>query len=307
MPGAFLYDNRATTASLTSPVTVAAAMPLSNLLDPQPRMRARFGSGGGNARIVVDLGGQVPVNAVFLGSTTAGPEATVRVRLATTDATGTTGDAWNTGVLQAETGPECNGQVVILAALGAGTGGGGTEPLTMDATDWDMSSTEYTMDMTVRPASSGGVSIPVGRYLQVDLVDLTRATIDIGILAVGVAWQPAVGMLYGMREGRQMMGRVDTNAFTGARFSVPALVNPRLMTFTLPMLSNATTVAAHRDLVQRLGSAGDALWIPEITDGLAERNRRSIWGTVNPPGEAAMLEHVNFARVHRSFRMEERL
>jgi hypothetical protein len=40
----------------------------------------------------------------------------------------------------------------------------------------------------------------------------------------------------------------------------------------------------YRDLLHRIGAAEDALWIAELGDTLAERNRRALWGAVNAPG-----------------------
>ena len=59
MPGAFLWDDRvAYAASVASAAgTVAATMPVSNLLDPQPRLRARWI--GASASILVDYSGTV--------------------------------------------------------------------------------------------------------------------------------------------------------------------------------------------------------------------------------------------------------
>ena len=55
MPGAFLWDDKAATAlSITSRgAAPPAGMPLSNLIDPQPRMRTRFVTN--TAAILVDF------------------------------------------------------------------------------------------------------------------------------------------------------------------------------------------------------------------------------------------------------------
>jgi len=47
------------------------------------------------------------------------------------------------------------------------------------------------------------------------------------------------------------------------------VLNPRFAAFTLPALSVAEARNQHRDLLRRLGAAGDALWIAELTDSLA--------------------------------------
>jgi hypothetical protein len=63
----------------------------------------------------------------------------------------------------------------------------------------------------------------------------------------------------------------------------------------------------HRDLLRRLSTAGDALWIEELRDSLAERNRRAIWGAVHAPGEEASTSRDNFPLVARVVRMVKRM
>lgn len=121
MAGAFLYNNLVASAvSVTVPGAEASAG-VSNLLDPQPRLRCRV-VGAGGASILVDLGATRSVDCVFLGSTTASSSATVRVRLATTDTTGAAGDAWDTGGGLASTSAEANGNVVIIRSAGTASG-----------------------------------------------------------------------------------------------------------------------------------------------------------------------------------------
>ncbi|MFM7414723.1 MAG: hypothetical protein ACKO51_02855, partial [Alphaproteobacteria bacterium] len=38
-----------------------------------------------------------------------------------------------------------------------------------------------------------------------------------------------------------------------------------------------------RDMLRRLGAVRDTLWLAELTDSMAERNRRAIWGAMNAP------------------------
>lgn len=344
MAGAFLYRNLIAEpgVQISSPVFVPPGMPVSNLFDPQPRVRARFGVSG-NATIVVDLGTQRAVECVFAGSTNAGADALVRVRLSATDPTATLGEVWNTGVLLAHTDAACNGQVVVLAppqrtVITA-------EPLTTDAVDLDTSDITYTTDAVWRttmdvvegfmlleddggkllledgsaivredavwqpgePASAVVTGAPVGRYLQIDITDPSRAAIDIGILAVGELLRPRIGMLYGMAEGRRILDRSDRNPFTGSQFRVRALGNPRRMRFTQTLMTQGDALAAWRDMIERLGAAGDALWIPELADDPAEMNRRSIWGAVAQPGNDMLAERTDWARLTRSFDIEERL
>jgi hypothetical protein len=80
MAGAFLHDERVRDAvALTALTPTAAGMPVANLRDPQPRLRARFT--GGAASVLVDFGTATPVDAVALVSTNLGANATARWRL----------------------------------------------------------------------------------------------------------------------------------------------------------------------------------------------------------------------------------
>ncbi len=85
------------------------------------------------------------------------------------------------------------------------------------------------------------------------------------------------------------------------------VLNPRFAAFTLPALSVAEARNQHRDLLRRLGAAGDALWIAELGDSLDERNCRAIWGAVNAPGEEANASRDSFPLTARAVRMVERL
>ncbi len=86
-----------------------------------------------------------------------------------------------------------------------------------------------------------------------------------------------------------MLDRRDRNPYTGAEFSVPAIVNPCTAAFTLPALSTTEARNQHRDMLRRLGAARDTLWIAELGDSMPERNRRAIWGAMNAPGEEAVI------------------
>jgi hypothetical protein len=147
----------------------------------------------------------------------------------------------------------------------------------------------------------------LGRYLRIDIENPTAAFTDIGVLAAGQLWRVLRGTAYGIREGRVMLDRRDRNPFTGAEFPVPAIANPRLAAFTLPSLSVAEARGQHRALLAALGAAGDALWIAELNDTMAERNRRAIWGAVNAPGEDAAISRDNLPLSSRAFRIQERL
>lgn len=147
----------------------------------------------------------------------------------------------------------------------------------------------------------------VGRYLRIDIENPTAAFTDIGVLAAGALWRLLRGSAYGIREGRVMLDRRDRNPFTGAEFPVPAIANPRFAAFTLPSLSVAEARGQHRALLAALGAAGDALWIAELNDTMAERNRRAIWGAVNTPGEDAAVTRDSLPLSSRAFRIQERL
>ena len=145
------------------------------------------------------------------------------------------------------------------------------------------------------------------RYLRIDLTDGAAAFMDIGLLVAGQLWRLQRGTGYGIREGRVMLDRRDRNPFTGAEFPVPAIINPRFAAFTLPALSVAEARNQHRDLLRRLGAAGDALWIAELGDSMVERNRRAIWGAMNAPGEDAAISRDSLPLASRGFRMVERV
>ncbi|MCA3370938.1 MAG: hypothetical protein INF89_15685 [Roseomonas sp.] len=77
--------------------------------------------------------------------------------------------------------------------------------------------------------------------------------------------------------------------------------------FTLPALSTAEARNQHRDMLRRLGVARDTLWIAEITDSMAKRNCRAIWGAMNAPGEDAAISRDCLPLASRGFRMVERV
>jgi hypothetical protein len=87
MASAFLWDDRAAAGLLSSAAgTVAAGMPVANLLDRQPRMRARWL--GSAASVLVDFGTETTLEALALLSTSLRTSNgdTVRARLGTADA-----------------------------------------------------------------------------------------------------------------------------------------------------------------------------------------------------------------------------
>lgn len=146
-----------------------------------------------------------------------------------------------------------------------------------------------------------------GRYMRVDLADLVLGWIDVGRLVAGPLFRTTHAWAYGAGEGRLMLDRRDRNGFTGAEFPVPAVVNPRVMHFTLGAITQAEAVGDFRTMQDTLGAAGDALWIPDDGLSLAELNQRSIWGAVAQPGESALITRSNFRLHSRSFQMVERV
>jgi hypothetical protein len=147
----------------------------------------------------------------------------------------------------------------------------------------------------------------VGRYLRIDIENPTATFTDIGVLAAGQLWRTERSIAYGIDEGRLMLDRRDRNPFTGAEFPVPAVINPRYTRFTLPVLSDNEVRTQHRELVRQLGAARDGLVIPDIADGLAERNRRALWGALNEPGGNAGTIMAAFNINERSFTVTERV
>ncbi len=60
-------------------------------------------------------------------------------------------------------------------------------------------------------------------------------------------------------------------------------------------------------MLRRLGAARDTLWIAELTDTMAERNRRAIWGAMNARGEDAAISRDSLPLAARGFRVVERV
>ena len=72
-------------------------------------------------------------------------------------------------------------------------------------------------------------------------------------------------------------------------------------------LLNVEARNQHRDLLRRLGAAGDALWIAELGDSVAESNRWAIWEAVNAAGEEASTSRDSMPLASRAVRMVERV
>jgi hypothetical protein len=267
---AFLWDDRvAGAASLVSVGgTPVATMPVGNLLDPQPRHRARWL--GTTAAILVDFGVDTTIEAAALISTNLVAGATVRWRVAMGAATpapglGSAGIVLDTGAVDAATDAGCGGNVVMVT------------------------------------------SAVTGRYLQVDVAVAGLSSIDIGRLVAGSLWRLAHGPAYGLQEGRAVLDRRDRNSLTGAEFPVPALANPRVVRFSLPLLTTAEVRGEHRRMLAALGAAGEALWVPDVGLPRDELNARAVWGAVAVAGEDAATTQDSPVAWSRSFRIQERL
>jgi hypothetical protein len=232
-----------------------------------PQPRVRARFTSGQGAVLFDLGQARALDCVAVLSTTATAAATIRVRLATADTTGAAGDAWDSGTLPAATDDASNGQVILVRAAGAAT----------------------------------------GRYLLVELLDATLSFLDVGRVAAGSLWRLARGYEPGAEEGRLILDTRARNALTGAEFISPAILNPRSARFTLPAVTRAEALAQHRAMIDRLGAAGDGLWIPDLDDSQAELNRRALWGSLAVPGGNAALTQTLFARFARSFTLVERV
>ncbi len=150
-------------------------------------------------------------------------------------------------------------------------------------------------------------SAATGRYLQIDAVAPSATAIDLGRLVAGPLWRVSRAMAYGVTEGRLMLDRRDRNPLTGAEFPVPALANPRITRFTLPLLSNTEIRAQHRTMIAALGTAGDALWIPDTGLAPGELNTRSLWGAIAASGDEAVAVRDHPATSSRICRIVERL
>ena len=60
-------------------------------------------------------------------------------------------------------------------------------------------------------------------------------------------------------------------------------------------------------MLRRVGAARDTLWIAALSDSMAERNRRAIWGAMNALGENAATSRDSRPLASRAFRVVERV
>ena len=266
MASAFLYRNLFDSAVFygDTGTTALSSLPLSNLRDPQPRVRDRWVPA--SCALWIDLGSVQAVSCVALISTSlglAGGSPTVRARVST-DA-GFATSAWDTGAIDPATSDAANGNVVLLHAASAS-----------------------------------------GRFVRIDVADPAADALDIGRIVIGPLWRLTHGQALGFGEGRQILDRRERNAHTGAEFPVPAVVNPRQATFTLPFVTPTEATAQWRTMLATLGGVQDALWVPSDSLSLAETNLRSIWGAAVQPGESALITRPYHTALTRSFTLVER-
>lgn len=209
MAGAFLYNNRVRQNVSVATIGALASAGVSNLLDPQPGVQARWQSS--SAAVLVDFGGPRPIDCVFIGRTSLGIFGSLivyRVRLSNSDPTGAAGEIWDTGSTAATTGPDYLGNIVVLRS-----------------------------------------STVSARYMLVELVDGSASRVDWGILAAGALWRMSRAQSYGFTEGRLIGDTRDRNAQTGAEFPNPAVANPRYTVFQTALLTKSEGAGDLRSIV----------------------------------------------------------
>jgi len=270
MAAAFMYRDWITDAVFVGDVgtPAIASLPLSNLRDPQPRVRTRWIPA--EASVYIDFGTAREVSCVALIGTTFGTTAGfpigpyVRVRVGPDAGFGASD--WDSGFVSVDTAPEINGNIVVVNP-GAGT----------------------------------------GRYMRVDINNITDDYLDVGRIVAGPLWRLAYAPAFGITEGRAIFDTRDRNRHTGAEFPVPALVNPRTTAFSLPLIPTADGRAQFRTMIDKLGGVGDALWIPDAGATQAELNRRSIFGAIAQPGDSAVLARAFHPGFTKQFSLVERV
>lgn len=93
---ALVIDNNADASTVTA-LNQVLTLPASNLLTPHPSERWRSTTSA--SYFVLNKGASISADTVAVFGLTCGPNATVRVRLSSIDATGAAGDILDTGVL----------------------------------------------------------------------------------------------------------------------------------------------------------------------------------------------------------------
>lgn len=167
-----------------------------------------------------------------------------------------------------------------------------------------------TLDAETDDAANGNVvhvmgTAASGRYLRVDISSPGADTVDVGRLIAGPLWLPTYSYAYGISEDREIRDRRDVNPFTGAEFAVPAVVNPRRVTFSLPAITRAEAEGEYRSMQRQAGGAGDVLWVPDTALAQDEMNLRAVFGAVNQPGFSP-ISRANFKLWTRAFSITER-
>jgi hypothetical protein len=115
MGTAFLWDDKAAAATLSmSYGTETPSMPLSNLADPQPRLRARVVCNlpAVSCGIVVDLGAPAAIDAVAVLSSTLTPDSSIRILI--NDTADWSTQIYNSGQQPAGVTEDCGGNVIFL-------------------------------------------------------------------------------------------------------------------------------------------------------------------------------------------------
>jgi hypothetical protein len=269
MGAAFLYRDWVPSAAFVGDIGTPpiASLPLSNLLDAQPRVRTRWIPA--EASLYFDFGTAREVACVALIATTFGTTfgfpigPSVRVRVGPDAGFGASD--WDSGFVPVDTATQWNGNIVILHA-----------------------------------------SSVTARYMRVDIDNSTDTYLDIGRIVAGPLWRVRYNVAYGAAEGRLILDRRERNGHTGAEFAVPATNNPRMATFTLPLLAAAEVTGEWRQMQDTLGAVGDTLWIPDTEATQAELNARAVFGAVQRPGES-LVTRANFAGSTRTFSIVERV
>lgn len=97
------YMDRVATATALTSAAADPAFPAANLATGQPGEVFRSNVGTTTAAILVDLGAQVSMQAIFVGACNLTAAGTWRVRLSTVDATGVAGNAYDSGTVSVGT------------------------------------------------------------------------------------------------------------------------------------------------------------------------------------------------------------
>ncbi len=268
MAAAFLHRNVFDSALFYGDAGSPAAPALPVSALRDPQLRVRARWVPATCTLWIDLGSVQAVSCIALLSTTLGAAGgNPTVRARVSTDPGFSASHWDTGAINPATSTEAGGNVVLVNTAGSAN----------------------------------------GRFVRIDVTDPAASVLDIGRLVIGPLWRLTYAQALGFAEGRQILDRRDRNPYTGAEFPVPAAVNPRQTTFSLPLITRAEATAEWRTMLATLGAVGDALWIPDDSLSQTEMNLRSIWGAVVQPGESALLARPYFTGHARNFTLTERV